>query len=119
MTLLTVFVGIIAFSNLLLLVAIAMLAFALKGLVEKSVVPAVSEVKSTIHNVNTLVDKVEDKAERIMIIGEETARTVSSKVVATTDLVQETVTSPLINASSILTGVLRAVETWRRASARP
>ena len=111
MTLLTVFVGIIAFSNLVMFVAIAYLAVAVKKLLDTS-------VKPTIENVNKLVNKVEDKAERIMDIGEDTARKVSGTVVATTDMVQNTITSPMISFSSMVAGITKAVETWRRVCAK-
>lgn len=113
--LIAVFTGIIAVSNLLLLGGVAFLAMTVKKLVERQVMPAVSEVKSTIANVNKLVDRVEGKAEEIMDIGENTARQVSSRVVQTTDMLQDTVTTPLINISSIIAGITRAVEVWRSA----
>lgn len=118
MTLLTIFVGVIALSNLVLLLGLAYLAIAVKKLIDTSVKPAVSEAQSTIHNVNVMVDKVEDKAEQILNIGEETARKVSGSVVATTDMVQDTVTPPLISFSSMVAGISKALETWRRASAK-
>ena len=119
MTLLNVFVGIIAFSNLILLVGLAYLAFAVKKLLDNSVQPVLKEAKSTINNVNTLVDKVENKTERILEISEDTARKVSGRVVATTDIVQDTITSPLINISSIVAGINRAFTILRRESAKP
>ena len=111
MTLLTVFVGIIAFSNLVLLLAIAYLAVAVKKLLDTS-------IKPTITSVNDLVGKVEDRAERIMDIGEDTARKVSGTVVATTDMVQNSITSPVISLSSMVAGISKAVATWRRVSAK-
>ncbi|MHB1001208.1 MAG: hypothetical protein ACYC27_18350 [Armatimonadota bacterium] len=118
MTWLTVFVGIIAFSNLILLVGLAFLAFTVKKLLDNSVQPVLSEVKSTINNVNSMVDKVENKAERIMEISEDTARKVSGRVVATTNIVQESITTPLINISSVLTGISKAITVLRGQSAR-
>ena len=118
MTLLQVFVGIIAFSNLLLLAAIAFLAFAAKRFIDTSAAPAVSDVRNTIQSVNGMVDKVEGTAERIMCIGEQTAQKLSDRVIATTDVVQETVTTPLINVSSFAAGVAKALETWRKTSTR-
>jgi hypothetical protein len=117
-TLLQVFVGIIAFCNLLLLVAIAVLALSAKRFIDTSATPAVSDVRNTIQSVNSMVDQVEDKAERIMCISEETAQKLSDRVIATTDMVQESVTTPLINISSFVAGVTKAVETWRKASIR-
>jgi len=111
MVLLTVFVGIIAFSSLVLLVGLATLAVSIKRLIDTSVKPAIS-------NVNTLVDKVENRAERIMEISEDTVRKVSGKAVAAADMVEDTVTTPLISLSSLVAGISKAVQTWRQASIR-
>lgn len=108
--LIAVFTGVIALSNLVLLGGLAYLAVTVKKLVDTS-------VKPTIENVNTLVDKVEDRAERMMDIGEDAVRKVSGTVVATTELVGDTVTSPMIGLSSLFAGVSKAVQTWLRASA--
>ena len=116
MTLLTIFVGIIALSNLVLLVGLAVLAISVKRLVDTSVKPAISEVKSTIEGVNALVDKVGGRAEEMMEIGENTARKVSGTVVATTDMVQDTVTRPLVGLSSLFAGALKAWQTWRASA---
>lgn len=117
MTTLTVFVGIIAVSNLILLVGLALLAFSLKRLVDATVNPVVREVNATLRKVNALVDKVEDKTERIMDISEDTVRRVSGSVVATTDVVENAIASPFIGISSLVTGVAKALEAWRRTSA--
>ena len=114
MTLLTVFVGIIALSNLVLLAGIAFLAFGVKRLIDKSVRPAVSEAQSAIHNVNELVDNVEGRTERILDIGEETARKVSGTVVSTSDMIRSSITSPLISISSLFAGITEAVQACRR-----
>ena len=106
-----VFTGVIAVSNLVLLGGLAYLAIAVKKLVDTSVKPAIA-------NVNSLVDKVEVKADRIMDISEDTVRKVSGTVVATSDIVQDTVTSPLIGIASLLTGISKAVQTWRHVSAK-
>ena len=118
MTLLTIFVGIIAFSNLVLLVGLAYLAFAVRGLVNKQVQPAVHEVTSTLKDVHEFIDRVEDRAEEVMSIGEDTARKVSGKVVATSDVIQHAVSEPLINFTSIVAGIARAVSAYRQASTR-
>lgn len=119
MTLLTVFVGVIALGNLVMLIAVAVMAWSVKRLVDKSVIPTMTEVKDTVKNVNRLVDKVEEKAEHIMQIGERTASEVSGKVVATTNMVEKSVTTPIITISGIIAGITRAVEVWRTASASP
>lgn len=115
--LLTVFVGIVALSNLILLSGLAYLAITIKRLIDTSIRPAMTEVNSAVKTVNELVDKVETKAEHVLDIGEETVREVSGKVVATSDMVQHTVASPLIGISSFLTGLSKAISALRSASA--
>ncbi len=114
--LIAIFTGIIALSNLLLLGAIAYLAFTVKNLLTDSVQPAICEVTETIKTVNGMVERVEQKAENILDISEETARRVSGSVVAATDLVQHSVAAPFINLASIMAGVSKAVETLRRSA---
>lgn len=118
MTLLTVFVGIIAFCNILLLISIAFLVFSISRLVGRSVVPAVGEVQSTVKKVNGIMDNVGDRASKIMDIGENTARKVSGKVVATTGLLENTAAAPIISVSSIIAGITKAVQVWRESSAQ-
>ena len=110
--LIAIFTGVISLSNLILLGGLAYLAVNVKKLLDTSVKPTVANVKS-------IVDKVEDSAERIMDIGEDAVRKVSSTVAATTDVVQDTVTSPLISISSLFAGISKAMQVWRRASAKP
>jgi uncharacterized protein YoxC len=117
-TLLTVFVGIIAFCNILLLISIAFLVFSISRLVGRSVVPAVGEVQSTVKKVNGIMDNVGDRASKIMDIGENTARKVSGKVVATTGLLENTAAAPIISVSSIIAGITKAVQVWRESSAQ-
>ncbi|HET6455414.1 MAG TPA: hypothetical protein VFI02_13505 [Armatimonadota bacterium] len=116
MTLLIVFVGVIAFCNFVVLVGTAVALFALKRLIDKPVRQAVCEAKNTIHNVNKLVDTVEDRTGRILDISEQTARKVSGNVMATSEVVKETITSPLISFSSLVAGISEAVQSCRRAS---
>jgi uncharacterized protein YoxC len=121
--LIAVFTGVIALSNLILLCGLAFLAIAVKRLLEKSVIPAASEAKSTIASVNDLVKNVESKAERIMDIGEDAARKVSGKVATAADVAGETIAAPLIGISSALAGISKALEVLRsrtsKAAGRP
>jgi hypothetical protein len=116
-TYLIVFVGIIAFCNLLLLVSIAVLALSVSRLVSKSVMPAVGEVQSTARKVNNLVDTVGDRAGRIMDVGESTVRQVSGKVVATTGLLENSAAAPIITLSSVIAGIARGFQVWRGSAA--
>lgn len=116
MTLLTVFVGVIALCNVIALVGTAVALFALKRLIDKPVRQAVCEAKTTITNVNKLVDTVEYRTERILDISEKTARKVSGNVMATSDVVRETITSPLISFSSVVAGISEALKSCRRSA---
>lgn len=109
MTWLTVFVGIIAFSNLILLTGLAMLAISVKRLLDDSVKPVLTEVKSTITDVNTMVHRIDDKAEKIMTISEDTAQKVSDHIVSTSGLVSEVVNSPLINIAGAAAGIAKMI----------
>ncbi|HUV04006.1 MAG TPA: hypothetical protein VMX94_02740 [Armatimonadota bacterium] len=109
--LIAIFTGVIALSSVALLGALAYLAVFAKKLIDTSVKPAMASV-------NSLVDKVEDSTERIMDVSEDTVRKVSGAVKATTHVVQDSVTSPLISFSSLLAGISKAMEAWRRASAK-
>jgi uncharacterized protein YoxC len=114
--LIVIFTGLIALSNLLLLGAIAYLAFTVKSLLTDSVQPAICEATETIKRVNEMVERVEQKAENILDISEETARRVSGSVLAATDVVQHSVAAPFINLASMVAGIRRAVETLRRSA---
>jgi nucleoside diphosphate kinase len=113
---LIIFVGIIAFSNLVLLLAIAFLALAAKKFLDTSATPMMAEVKETVNKVNEMVDRIEDKADHIMTIGEDTAQKVSTSVVTASDMVEKSVKEPLVTVSSVIAGIAKAVETWRKAS---
>ena len=116
--LIAIFTGVIALANLLLLGGLAYLAVTVTRLINTSVKPAIGQVQATVQNVNKLVDRVETKTEEIMDIGENTARQVSDSVVTTTDVLRDVVASPFISVASLVTGIQRAMETWRRTSAR-
>jgi len=115
---LTVFLGIIMVCQVILVVAIAALAFTLKKFLDTSAAPALSEVQHTVQTVNKAVDIVEDRAERIMDIGEDAARRVSGKLAATTDSVENSISVSVISVWSLIAGVAKAIEVWRGASAR-
>ena len=106
MNLLTVFVGIIAFSNLVLLVAVAALAIRMNSLVNTSVQPLMNKA-------NALMDKVDDKTGKILEISEDTARKVSDSVVATSDTVEKAMVSPILGLSSLAAGLAKAFEVFR------
>ncbi len=114
--LIAIFTGVIALANVILLIGLAYLAVTVTKLLKKSVQPAMSEVTHTIRNVNDIVERVEQKAETILNISEETARRVSGSVVATTEMVEHTVAQPFISLSSVIAGINKAVSTLRRSA---
>ncbi len=116
MTWLIVFVGIIALCNLLLLITVGYLAFMVRKLIVKSAQPAMAEVTSTIKSVNSFVEKVENRVDHMMEIGESTAKKVSDKIIATADIIKHSISSPLISILSIITGVSRAISELKRKS---
>lgn len=114
--LIVIFTGLIALSSLVLLIGLAILAFAVRNLVSNSVQPAVSEATNTIKSVNELVERVEKKAENILDISEETARRVSGSVVAAADVVQHSIAEPFINLAGLVAGVNKAISILRRSA---
>ena len=114
--LIAIFTGVTALCNIILLIGLAYLAVTVTRLLNKSVQPALSEVTKTIRNVTELVERVEQKAENILDISEETARRVSGSVVAATEVVEHSVAQPFINFSSIMAGISKAVWTLRRSA---
>lgn len=92
----SVFTGIIALCNLILLIGLAALALTVKRLLDKSVRPVIDEVSDTVKLVNGVVEHV------------------SSSVMATTDVVQHTVVQPFIAIAGLAAGVGRAIQTLSR-----
>ena len=116
MTLLEVFVGIIALTCIIVLGGLTFLALTVRKLIVKSVAPTIDEVKSTVENVNSIVKNVDKKADSIMSTVEDTAQKVSGKVVSTTDMAHNLITNPMISVTSLLAGVSKAVETMKKPS---
>lgn len=92
----SVFTGIIALCNLVLLIGLAALALAVKRLLDKSVRPVIDEVSDTVRHVSGVVQHVSDS------------------VAATNDVVQHTVAQPFIAIAGLAAGVGRAIETIMR-----
>lgn len=114
MTLQEVFLGIIALTCVIMLTGIGLLALTIRNLIVKHVNPVVDEVKSTAENVNSIVKNVDKKADSILTVVEDTAKNVSGKVVSTTDIAHNLINSPLINLTSAMAGIAKAVETMKK-----
>lgn len=118
MTLLTIFVGLIAFVNLVLLAAIVYLAVAVHNLLSRHIIPLAVEVRSAVKDVREFVSQAASSTNRILGMGESTAKKVSHKLIALSDLFEHSVSEPLIWISSFLEGVKEAVNTYRTSSGK-
>lgn len=78
--------------------------------------PVIAKATNTLDTVQRITVNVGEKADAILTKGEALTDTVSEKVGKTTTVVQETVTTPLINLSSLITGVSTGLGAWGRAA---
>ena len=78
--------------------------------------PVIAKATTTLDTVQRITVNVGEKADSILTKGEAITDTVSEKVGQTTTVVQETVTTPLINLSSLITGVSKGLSVWGRAA---
>ncbi len=112
---LVVFGAIFALTTVGLLGA---LAFALSKLQQQitkltdKVDPVIAKASSTLDSVQRVTVMVGDKADQILTRGEALTEDVSQKVENTASVVQNAVTTPLINLSSLIAGVSRGFSTW-------
>ncbi len=74
--------------------------------------PVIGKVSTTLDTVQRITTNVGEKADVILTRGESLTENLSHKVENTADVVQETVTKPLINLSSLLAGVSRGFSVW-------
>lgn len=108
MTSLFIFVGFFALITVGLLGA---MAFALSKLVKtldtvvSKIDPVLSKATDTIETVQRVTANVGEKADQVLTKGEALTDNISEKVERTADVVQKSVTGPLINVSSMITGI--------------
>lgn len=74
--------------------------------------PVIAKVSTTLDTVQRITTNVGEKANVILTRGETLTENLSHKVETTSDVVQETVTKPLINLSSLLAGISRGFSVW-------
>lgn len=77
--------------------------------------PTLENVSDTTARVSDLVDKISPKVVQIADQGETTVHSVGEKVKATSNIVTENVTRPIVNIASLLTGVQKGLEVWQTA----
>ena len=78
--------------------------------------PVIAKATNTLDTVQRITVNVGEKADSILTKGEALTDTMSEKVEQTTNIVQETVTTPLINLSSLITGVSTGLAVWSRVA---
>ena len=80
--------------------------------------PVIAKATNTLDTVQRITVNVGEKADSILTKGEALTDTVSEKVGQTTTVVQETVTTPLINLSSLITGLSTGLSVWGRSASK-
>jgi len=118
-------ISLIFFGGLFSIIAVSLLgvmAFALTKLVKlldtitNKLDPVIMKATDTIETVQRVTANVGEKADHILSRGELLTNSVSGRVEQTADVVQKAVTGPLINLSSLITGVSKGVEVYTKSS---
>ncbi len=118
-TSLFIFVGLFALITVGLLGG---MAFALSKLVKTldmvvaKIDPVLNKATDTIETVQRVTTNVGEKADQILTKGEALTDNVSGRVEKTADVVQKSVTGPLINLSSLITGVSKGFSVYTHSS---
>ena len=119
LTAIFIFVGIFALITVVLLGAVA---FALNKITKQvdiltgKIDPIIVKTTDTLDTVNRVTMIVGEKADHILTRGETLTDNVSDRVEKTAGVVQNAVTTPLINLSGMIAGVTKGVSVWSRAS---
>lgn len=120
-------ISLIVFGGIFSIITVALLgvmAFALTKLVKlldtitNKLDPMIVKATDTIETVQRVTTNVGEKADHILTKGEVLTDNVSGKVEKTADVVQHAVTGPLINLSSLITGVSKGFSVYTHASTR-
>lgn len=118
-------ISLIFFGGLFSIIAVSLLgvmAFALTKLVKlldtitNKLDPVIVKATDTIETVQRVTASVGEKADHILSRGETMTDSVSDRVEKTAGVVQQAVTGPLINLSSLISGVTKGVEVYTHPS---
>jgi len=102
------------------LVAVAIALNKLQQQVEKlttKVEPVIAKASTTLDSVQRVTVSVGEKADTILTRGEALTENVSHKVETTATVVENAVTKPLINLSSLIAGVSKGVSVYSHGGA--
>ena len=78
--------------------------------------PVIAKATNTLDTVQRITVNVGEKADTILTRAETLTESTAEKVEHTTTVVQEAVTNPLINLSSLITGLGTGLSVWSRAA---
>ncbi len=118
-------ISLLLFGGIFSLIAVGLLgamAVALTKLVKlldtvtNKLDPVIVKATDTIETVQRVTNNVGAKADQILTKGEALTDNVSGKVEKTADVVQNAVTGPLINLSSLITGLSKGFSVYTHAS---
>lgn len=102
------------------LVAVAIALNKLQQQVDKlttKVEPVIAKASTTLDTVQRVTVSVGEKADTILTRGETLTDNVSQKIESTANVVENTVTKPLINLSSLIAGVSKGVSVYSHGGA--
>lgn len=114
-----IFVGIFA---ILTVVLIGVIAFALTKVVKildsvtNKLDPVIVKATETIETLQRVTSNIGEKSDQILTRGEAMTETVSGRVERTADVVQQAVTGPLINLSSLIAGLSKGVSAYSQSA---
>lgn len=117
---------VMAAGQLALVVVIAVMAYRVKTIVSDTVKqtldatlprvqPVIDNVSRVTGQVSEIVQTVAPKVEKMAQESEDAVHSVSSQVKATSHLVTENVSKPIVNIAALLAGVQRGVSVWKTA----
>ena len=118
-TSLFIFVGLFALITVGLLGAMAFALMKLVSLLDTvvgKIDPVIAKATDTIETVQRVTTNVGEKADQILTKGEALTDNVTDRVERTADVVQKSVTGPLISISSLITGVSKGFSVYSRSS---
>lgn len=112
----------VAIFSLIAVAALLIMAFALIKLqtaiaaLATKIEPVVVKASDTLDTVNRVTVSVGEKADHILARGEILTDNVSKNIEKTANIVQTTVTTPLINISSLISGVSKGFSVWGKTA---
>lgn len=112
---------VITVGTLVLTVPLIMLALSARkslATITNKTQPLISQVEETVKTANGIAHTVKVRAEGIMDKAETTVDSVSKKVRTTSNIVQQTISPPIISVASLITGISKGLEFFREYQSR-